>query len=712
MKVQNPIQKILNRYTIITLLMVVIGLAVFIKATWIVFKQNDYWKAVASRFVRENVEIEPNRGNIFSADGKLMASSLPEYRIYMDFMVCKQNNKDSLLMAHLDEIAQAMHKILPDKSAAYFKRIIRQGRNKNSRHHRLYPKPISYIQYKELKKLPIFKLGKYTGGFHEEMYSNQRKHPFGSLAQRTLGDVYLDYKKIAKNGIERAYDDYLRGKPGRIHRQRIQNKYIAMVDIPAEDGCDIITTLDVDMQDICEKALVDKLYEVNAMSGSVVLMDVKTGDIKAIVNMTRASDGRFYEMKNNAISDMYEPGSIFKTVSFLIALEDGYIKLDDTVETKDGYHIMHGAAMIDHNRNRGGYGTITLRDAFKYSSNIGVSRPIDEAYHDKKQKFYDGIKRIGLDQPLKLQIEGEGTPYIKNPEKGEFQGTTLPWMSIGYETQIPPLNMLNFYNAIANNGKMLRPRLVTAVVKNGSIIEEFKPEVMNSSIASNKTLKQIQELLKLVVVEGTGKPAKSDQFDIAGKTGTAIIPKRNKGYATGNDRDYNMNFCGYFPADEPKYSCIVSIQRSGFGSYAASMCGPVFKKIAERVYAKDLKMNINEAIDSTSLITPKVKKGEMMETLYVLNELNIKTTKDFIPNKNKSIWGTAEEADNLTSLKSKEIQNGIVPNIKGMGAKDAVFLLEQLGLRVNLSGVGHVTYQSIAEGTKAQRGQTISLRLN
>ncbi|NMA73937.1 MAG: transpeptidase family protein [Bacteroidales bacterium] len=691
--------------------MILVGIGILIKAAVIMFFERSYWESVAKRLERENVITNPNRGNILSADGKLMASSLPEYRIYMDFKTCKSTGSDSLLLAHLNEIAQGMHKILPDRSVSFYKNRILQGRKINSQNFLLYPKPISYIQYKEIKELPVFNLRSYTGGFHVKEYKNQRKRPFGTLAQRTLGDVFLENPKIAKNGIERAYDSLLRGKTGIVHRQKVRNRYIDIVDEPAVDGCDILTTLDVDMQDICEKALVDKLYEVNANSGVAILMEVETGDIKAIVNMSRGRDGKFYEMQNNAISDMYEPGSVFKTASLMVALEDGKVNINDSIKTGNGVYPMHGRLMKDHNHHRGGYGTISLTEAFKYSSNIGISLPIDRAYQDNKQKFFDGLKRLGLTEPLQLQIEGEGVPYVKNPGKGEFVGTTLPWMSIGYETQFPPLNILNFYNAIANNGKMMRPRLVTAAVKDGKVIEEYKTKVMNPSIASAKTIKQIQELLKLVVSEGTGKPAQSEHFPIAGKTGTAQISKGKKGYRSGVI-DYNMNFCGYFPADNPKYSCMISIQRSGPGSFAANMCGPVFRKIAERVYAKDLKLDVLQAKDSTSVVVPHIKRGEMMEALYVLNELDIETKRDFITDKKKKIWGSAKTESNLASLESKEIQQNKVPNVKGMGAKDAVFLLEQLGLQVRLSGVGHVTKQSINEGSSIKKGQTISLILN
>ena len=433
-----------------------------------------------------------------------MASSLPEYRIYMDFKAGGYQ-KDTMLMNHLTEICEGLHKIFPDRSAAQFKAHLLKGRKKGSRNYLIYPKRISYIQYKEAKRLPVFNLNKYKGGFHELAY-NQRKKPFGSLAARTLGDLYADTAQGAKNGIELAFDSLLKGREGITHRQKVMNKYLNIVDRPPVDGCDIITTLDVDMQDICEKALVDKLKELEAVSGVAILMDVPTGDVKAIVNMTRGQDGNYYEMRNLAISNLQEPGSTFKTASIMVALEDGKITPDYTVDTEKGIKMMYGQAMRDHNWYKGGYGVIDVNRIMEVSSNIGVSSIIDKFYKDDPQKFVDGLKRMSIDQPLHLQIPGEGTPNIKGPKEKYFAKTTLPWMSIGYEVQIPPINILTFYNAIANNGTMVRPRFVTKAVKDGDVVEEYPVEVINKKICSDHTLEQIRTILRNVVGHGLAKP--------------------------------------------------------------------------------------------------------------------------------------------------------------------------------------------------------------
>ena len=701
-------KNIMTRYFFVVLLMSLMGIAVVVKAGFIMFAEQGYWKDVADRFVREGVPVKPNRGNILSADGKLMASSLPEYRIYMDFKAGGYQ-KDTMLMNHLTEICEGLHKIFPDRSAAQFKAHLLQGRRKGSRNYLIYPKRISYIQYKEAKRLPVFNLNKYRGGFHELAY-NQRKKPFGSLAARTLGDLYADMTQGAKNGIELAFDSLLKGREGITHRQKVMNKYLNIVDRPPVDGCDIITTLDVDMQDICEKALVDKLKELEAVSGVAILMDVPTGDVKAIVNMTRGQDGNYYEMRNQAISNLQEPGSTFKTASIMVALEDGKITPDYTVDTGKGIKMMYGQAMRDHNWYKGGYGVIDVNRIMEVSSNIGVSSIIDKFYKDDPQKFVDGLKRMSIDQPLHLQIPGEGAPNIKGPKEKYFAKTTLPWMSIGYEVQLPPINILTFYNAIANNGTMVRPRFVTKAVKDGETVEEYPVEVINPKICSDHTLDQIRTILRNVVGHGLAKPAGSDQFHVSGKTGTAQISQGAAGYK-GGVRNHLVSFCGYFPSEQPRYSCIVSIQINKGIASGGGMAGSVFGKIAERVYAKNLHFDLKNAIDSTSNIIPPVKAGNMNETVRVLEGLKVPVQKDFKLSSHQITWGHAQQSPNAVILQTGENKPGLVPNVIGMGAKDAVYLLESKGLRVQLHGIGKVRWQSIAEGHRIVKGQTVTLQL-
>ena len=703
-------KKIMTRYSFIILVMVLLGIAIVFKAGVIMFAERQYWHDVADRFVKEEVPLIPNRGNIISSDGQLMASSLPEYKIYMDFKAGGEK-KDTLLMRHLDSICDGLHQIFPDKSKAEFKAHILKGRKKGSRNYLLYPKRISYIQYKEAKQLPVFNLSKYKGGFHEQTF-NRRKKPFGSLAMRTLGDMYSDVTLGAKNGLELQYDSILKGKEGVSHRQKVMNKYLNIVDIPPVDGCDIITTIDVGMQDIAEKALLDQLKEINGNVGVAILMEVKTGEVKAIVNMTKGNDGIYREVKNNAVSDMMEPGSTFKTASIMVALEDGYITPDQEVDTKNGVYMMHGRPMKDHNWHRGGYGVIDVTKVLMVSSNIGVSRVIDENYHNQPEKYVDGLYKLGIATPLNLDIPGAAKkPNIRRPTKENWSRTALAWMSIGYETQVPPMNTLAFYNAIANNGVMVKPKFVKAIVKDGKVIEEIPTEVLNPAIASPKTIEQIQIILEKVVSEGLGKKAGSKQFHVSGKTGTAQVSQGKGGYKTGR-MQYLVSFCGYFPSEEPKYSCIVAIQKSGLPASGGLMAGSVFSEIAERVYAKHLALDLKEAKDSTAILTPDVKHGNLAAAQYILDEIDIETTGIEKHDEDKPLWGNVTHNHNLNiSLTPKEISEKKVPRVIGMGAKDAVYLLESLGLRVHLSGMGKVKTQSIPPGNTLIKGKTIQLRL-
>lgn len=697
------------RYTFIVFLMTLVAIAVIVKAGIIMFGERQYWTDVADRYIKENVVVHPTRGNIISADNKLMASSLPEYKIFMDFVAVRESGRDSVLMDSLTKICEGLHQIFPNKSAQEFRRHILKGRRLKSRNYLLYPKRISYIEYKEVKKLPVFNLNKYKGGFHELAY-NQRKKPFGSLAARTLGDMFPDMTLGAKNGLELTYDSILRGKDGITHRQKVMNKYLNIVDMPPIDGCDIVTTIDVGIQDIAEKALVDQLTNLEAASGVAVVMEVATGEVKANVNMTRGNDGHYYEMRNLSVSNLMEPGSTFKTASIMVALEDKYITPHTLVDTKKGIVNMHGSNMKDWNWYKGGYGEIDVTRIMEVSSNIGVSSIIDKYYGNNPQKFIDGLRRMSIDTPLNLGFVGEAVPRIKGPKERYFAKTTLPWMSIGYETMIPPIYVLNFYNAIANNGVMVKPKFVREIAKDGEVIKEFPTEIINPRICSDTTLAQIRTILQRVVSHGLAKPAGSKQFSVSGKTGTAQISQGKAGYKAGGT-SYLVSFCGYFPSEAPKYSCLVSIQGPKGSPSGGIQAGSVFSRIAERVYAKHLNLDLAQAKDSTSVLIPDIKNGDIIEAAYLLRELNINSNSDNIPEQQKPVWGKATETEAYAELKETKLSAKHIPNVKGMGAKDAVYLLENQGLRVRLLGVGKVISQSIPVGSYVYRGQTITLTL-
>ncbi|MBP3767142.1 MAG: transpeptidase family protein [Prevotella sp.] len=715
-------EKVMPRYFIIAVVLSIIGVAILGKALYIMTAKKEYWTEVADRLKRDSVSVKPTRGNILSCDGQLMASSIPEFKMYMDFQASAFEN-DTLWNEKLDSVCQGLNDIFPQKSAEEFKKHLEEGRKKiqkngkvGARHWPIWPYRVNYDTYTEVKSLPFFSMPKFKSGFHEEEY-NARRRPFGSLAQRTVGDMF-GAKDTARCGLELSYDSILRGTNGIVNRRKVLDKYRNITVLPPIDGADIVTTIDVNMQDLAEKAVIDELKLIGGDLGVAILMEVKTGDIKAIVNMTRCADGEYREVKNNAVADLREPGSVFKTASFLVALDDGVVDTTYRIETGSGVYHMHGRDMKDHNWRNGGYHNISLPRALEVSSNIGVSRVIDEHYGNNPEKFVEGLYRIGIASDLHIPLVGATAPRIRKPRKnkrGQYENwskTALPWMSIGYETQIPPISTVTFYNAIANDGRMMRPRFVKKIVKDGETVMEFPPEVIKEHIAKPQTIKTMQTILEHVVSQGLGKKAGSRAFKVAGKTGTAQIAEGG-GYKTGTMK-YWLSFAGFFPADKPLYSCIVCLKKSGLPASGGGMSGVVFHHISEGVMARYLKLSVEDAHDSTSVVIPDVKNGDLQAAHFVLNQLGIKTNSGWNGDiaTGAPIWGsTTRNAKDVTMYPFK-VQNNIMPNVTGMGARDAVFLLESKGLKVKLHGRGKVTNQSIAYGNSIKAGSTCSLTLN
>jgi cell division protein FtsI (penicillin-binding protein 3) len=695
------------RYFAIAVVFTLVGFAVVGKAMYIMTAKKDYWTQVASRLKRDSVSVKPTRGNILSCDGQLMAGSIPEYKVFVDFQAgatdsIGNHNRDSLWAADIDSLCYGLNQIFPSKSVAEFKAHLLEGKHKvmkngtvGARHWAIWNRRIDYNTFCEVHKLPIFRESSGKGGFHWETF-NARKRPFGSLAGRTIGDVYIA-KDSAKNGLELSYDSILRGTNGLMHRRKVLSKYLDIPVMTPIDGADIVTTIDVSMQDLAERALVDELKLVNGEMGVAILMEVKTGDVKAIVNMQRADDGEYYEMVNNAISHRCEPGSVFKVASFLVALDDGVIPNDTnfTIPTGCGVMEMHGRAMKDHNWRRGGYGTINVARALEVSSNIGVSYVIDKFYGSNPTKYVQGLYRVGIHEDLKLPLVGYHPPYIRMPDTKTqdrakyWSKTTLPWMSIGYETQIAPINTVAFYNAIANNGKMMQPRFVKQLVKDGQVIKEFEPVVLKEQIAKPSTIKMMQTILEHVVSQGLGRKAGSKSFKVAGKTGTAQVADQYGSYHSGTTR-YWLSFAGFFPADNPRYTCIVCIKKSGLPASGGGMSGVVFHHIAEGVMAQNLKLSVNDARDSSSIFKPAVKQGNSIAADYVLTNLNIKEK---------------------PQLQQKKESAQIIPDVTGMGARDAVFALEKRGIRAIVKGRGKVKSQSLYAGTTVKQGMKCELYL-
>ncbi len=711
--------KIMPRYSAIALVMAMIAFAVVVKAGYIMTVKRSYWEQVADRVKKDSVSVTPKRGNILSCDGELMASSLPEFMVFMDFKQLCDAKNDSLWESKLDSICMGLNRIFPERSAKEFKSNLQEGFAKKSRHYPIWRRRIDYNTFTEIQELPIFKLGKFASGFHYEEF-NARQRPYGSLAQRTLGDMF-GAKDTARCGLELAYDSILRGSNGITHRRKVLNKFLDIMDTPPIDGADIVTTIDVSMQDLAERCVIDELKEINGNVGVAIVMEVATGDVKAIVNMEKCVDGNYREIKNHAVSDLLEPGSVFKTASILVALDDGVVDTTCMVETAGGVWPMYGRQMKDHNWRRGGYGTISLPRTLEVSSNIGVSRIIDDHYHNCPEKFVQGIYRTGLATDLKLPLVGSSPAKIRMPKKNSrgqwlnWSKTALAWMSIGYETQIPPISTLTFYNAIANNGKMMRPRFVKQVIKDGQVIMDFPPEVVkgHEQIAKPQTIKTMQTILEHVVSQGLGKKAGSPSFKVAGKTGTAQMSKGVAGYKSGT-MNYLLSFAGFFPADAPRYSCIVCIQKSGLPASGGGMSGVVFHHIAEGIMAQDLKLDVKDARDSTSILVPQVKDGNILAADYVLSTLGIKTNRNWKENTNYTspIWGKALINSNCIDLTSHKPQDKrIMPDVIGMGARDAVYLIESRGVRCKLQGRGHIVKQSIPAGNYIKKGEVCQLTL-
>lgn len=676
-------KKSIKRFRMILIGFTLVGVYILGTALSTMLFHADYWEKVGQRFVSDSLSVEAMRGNIISADGKVMVASLPQYRLFMDFVVIDKDSiarekaqhwRDSALTTDIDSIALGLHEIFPDKSFEWFRNRILTGRQRGSHAWNLYPRLATYIQYRQCKELPLLRETPLKGGFNPERIM-LRKKPYGSLASRTLGDLKKDSMTDSvkpTSGLEWCYDTIMRGQNGIKHRSKVRNQMINFYDRQPVNGHDLVCTIDVTMQDIAEKAIVNKLKEVGGEKGVVILMEVKTGDIKAMVSMTRYKNENtgqyeYYEAQNDAINALWEPGSTFKTGSIMVALEDGKITPETTVETGAGLFQFHNRWMKDHNWRNGGYGTLTVTQVLEYSSNVGVSRLIDKHYHNDPKKYVQGLYNLGVGIPLGLPMGANPRVRMPNTDKikGNWSETALAWMSIGYETQIPPISTVAFYNAIANNGRFVRPRFVKAEMANGKVIREFPVETIKEKICSQRTLRDIQTILEKVVSEGLGKKAGNKRFKVSGKTGTAQVAE-NGSYAS---HSYMVSFCGYFPSDDPKYSCIVCIRKKGLPASGGGQCGPVFSEISQLVMSQGVYRSPRELVDSTSIFTPTLAK------------------------------------------EPAKVKTGIVPDVVGMGARDAVYSLQQAGLKVKLNGKGLVSEQSIPANTKIENGKTITLKL-
>ncbi|GHV30310.1 penicillin-binding protein [Bacteroidia bacterium] len=711
-KTSDNSKKIQRNYFLIALIFGVIIIAIVARAVVVSFVDGNFWRDLGNKTIQPGIPIQATRGNIYSDNYELMATSEFRYRLYMDFWA--EGIKEDTLRKYVKPLSVELSKMFPGKSAAAYEAHIMKGwkqRSPKNREYRLDIGEVNYLQLKAIRQMPFFKQGQNKSGLYARSLVKRTK-PYGTLASRTIGDIYGEFDKGGKNGLELAFDSLLSGRPGVGTRQRVQGHNIQVTDRNPVPGCDIISTIDINMQDITEKALLEKLKELDAESGTAVLMEVKTGDIKAIANMGRMREGVWGETKNYAVSDLSEPGSTFKVASMMVALDDGLVSPNDPVDVGNGVFEYAGSTLRDHNANRGGYGMITAAKSIWFSSNVGVAKIILRSYGNNPGKYVDGLYRLGFSQDLLLDIPGYGVARVRHPQvsPSTWYKTTLPWMSFGYETQIPPIYTLTFFNAIANNGTMVKPLFVKEIRENGRVKKKREPVVLKEHICSDLTLQYVREMLDSVVnhPRGTGKPAHSDLVRISGKTGTAQLSQGAAGYKAGG-LSHQVSFCGYFPSNNPQYSCIVVIRKPRNGNASGGyMSGRVFKQIAEEVFVQSIAASPKFTAYNDTIITktPRVKSGLSEHSEYAMKKLDVKYTDSL-----KGEWMSAHTADDRILLSSRRIQGDLVPNVVGMGAKDAVYALEKAGLRVVLAGHGEVKNQSLTAGARVSKGQTIVIQL-
>ena len=674
------------------------------------FKEKAHWVALAGDLSTSIQTVEPSRGNIFSSDGSLLATSLPIYDLRLDGEAPAFKD-DELFENNVDSLAYYLHQLFQDRSKEEYKRLLSGVRRRGDRYY-LLKRKVTYPEMKVLKDFPIFRMGKYKGGLTIEE-KNRREKPFDFLAERTIG---YNVEGIAPVGIEGAFNKELSGKPGKRVMQRIAGgTWIPVNDeeiqVEAKNGLDVVSTIDVNLQDVAENALLTTLVKNNAEWGTAILMEVSTGEIKALANLTRVNEGIYTEKYNYAVGESLEPGSTFKLTSMLALLDDDKAKMGDKYDTENGEkRYFANATMYD--SEAGGHGIVTLQQAFEISSNVATSKAVYAAYRSEPEKFYNHLKALKLTEPIGIQLSGEGKPHIKKPSDKDWYGTTLPWSSIGYEVKVTPLQVACLYNAVANNGKMVKPIFVKEILKTGKTVKQFKTSVMVEQICKPSTLANLMIMLKGVVEHGTGSTLKNPNYTIGGKTGTALVADGRLGYANAV---YRSSFCGFFPAENPKYTCLVMVNAPSKGVYyGAAVAGPVFKEIADKVYANSTSLHpeLRYVITIDKPIIPPTHQGNKDDLLAILNQLNISAHagNDSIE-ESGSEWVTPELAGAFINLKPNKVSNKTMPDVKGMGIKDALYLLENQGIRVQVEGIGRVKSQSIIAGQAIAKGTIVRLKL-
>ncbi|MES2587927.1 MAG: penicillin-binding protein [Bacteroidota bacterium] len=648
----------------------------------------------------------PRRGEVLDINHTPLITSVSFFEIHMDPTVCKQEDFDNNIM----ELSQKLSELFPEMSAREYETHIRRGRQRGNRYLLIKRKATNY-QRNMLRSFPIFNLGRNKGGLIDLEETIIRKRPHGELLKRTLGYYKKTNQEELRVGIEGAFHEYLVGEPGLEIEQKISTgwKKTGQIVKDAVEGANVVTTIDKGIQEVAHSELMKQLKEQGAKSGSVIVMDVKTGYVKAIVNLTLAPDGDYYELYNQAIGTKEVPGSTFKLAALMAALEDNKIDLNDTVETATKYTYYGDNTLNEAHNNY--YGRVTIKRAFELSSNV-ISRVIFNAYKNEPTTFVDRLKSFGLGEPLGLDLVGEPTPTLYAPGSPNWSGISLAWMSVGYEVQQTPMQTLAFYNAVANNGKMVKPQFVKEITRGSEVVKYFRPIVLKQKICSDRTLGLLQSCLEGVMKTGTGKRLTSSYFDIAGKTGTAEILNDNNQYGAKGEKKYLASFVGYFPVQDPMYSCIVSISASGENIYGATVSGTVFSAIANKVYATSLKYH--RAINETNkriYTAPYSKDGNRYDLQKILNYLGVKYIQNPIADASHEEWVSTVANDKQVEFSKRYVGKNTVPNVLGMSAKDAVYLIENTGMNARLNGFGKVVKQTVPAGSMIFKGGLIELTL-
>ena len=683
---------------------VFISIMVLGRAFYIQQFEGSYWKSKSDSLHQKFIDLAAERGTIYSEDGSMLSTSIPYFDIYIDFAADGlREKKGKRFRDSVDPLSGALAGLFKDQAADTYKKQLQQAYRKKDRYY-LLKKNVSFEQYKILRSFPLVNQGRNKSGFIAEVKS-KRLNPFGLLANRTIGLARENSQNV---GLERTYDSLLKGESGSKLVRFIAGGVAVPVEgyeIDPENGKDIMTTLDVNIQDIAENALMKMMVENECDHGTCIVMEVATGKIKAIANLGRRAEGEYWEDLNYAIRAS-EPGSTFKLATLLSVLEDKYVTLNNIVNLEGGKWHVNRRTVYDSETH--GLYEVTVQKAFEHSSNVGMAKLAMNFYANNPGQFISHLKRLHFDQHSGVGLIGETNPIIKNPKSRTWSATTLPWMAFGYEVLVSPLQTLMLYNAVANGGRMMKPYLVNAVQQNGLTIRENEPTVIEESICSKETLRQLKICLEGVVTEGTGKGLQSDIYKIAGKTGTALVANGSHGYA---DHIYQSSFAGYFPADNPQYSCIVVIKNRPHAKkfYGAAVAGPVFKEIADKLNALHTQktgMIVEKDISKDS--SGFYYAGETKDVKFLLETMKVKYTDSAF----KSNWSSMYANDYRAVVNARPVNKKLIPNVKGMGLKDALYLLESMNVKVLAKGRGKVMSQSIEPGTLLSKNQSILIELN